>query len=163
MKMPTILTLLAIATTLTIAVPAYPASTAPVTFAQFPAKVYSGPTVLPDFKGKQRAFAKLRTRLTQGFRGKPTFAGSWRVIEIGCGTGCTIVYLGDVATGNIVETELGGEEHGQLRLQHRANSRLIVATWEEDFDGEVCIRQGFALEAGRLKAASGQVKGRCPE
>ena len=139
------------------------AQAGPNPFAQFPAVVYRGPTVMPDFKGKQRPFADLRTKLAQGFRGAAAFGGSWRVIDIGCGSGCVMIYLGDLATGTILETALGGEEHGQLDLKYRPDSRLLLATWAEDFEGTSCKGQGFVLEPDRLRAATAPMKTACPK
>lgn len=137
------------------------ASPAQLRFEQFPAAVFRGKTVMPDFRGKQRQFAEVRTRLTAGFRGTPQFAGSLRVIEIGCGTGCVSIYLGDLATGAIYETNLGGEEHSQLSLKHRADSRLLVATWQDDFEGSSCTSEVFQWKDSRLHSG-GTRSVKCP-
>lgn len=128
---------------------------APPAFQAYPAQVYTGPTVRPDFKGRARPHAPFRSRLLAGFRGKPDFAGSWRVITFGCGTGCAMVMLGNLATGDVLDTDLGGEDHPELGLQHRANSRLLVATWATEPMGDQCRQQAFELEAGKLKPVGG--------
>ncbi|WP_262568854.1 hypothetical protein [Agrobacterium tumefaciens] len=48
---------------------------------------FSGKTVMPDFRGRDREFNSFRTRIRDGMRQGPNFAGRYTLIQIGCGTG----------------------------------------------------------------------------
>jgi len=149
------------AISLLIAVTGSATPAAPVGFDQYPSPVFRGKVVKPDFKGAQKKFASLRTNLAAGFRGPAEFAGSLRVIEIGCGTGCVSIYFGDLGTGQVYETALGGEDHSQLSLQKRADSRLLIATWADDFEATSCTAEAFVWEGRRLRSISSH-RVKCP-
>ena len=100
-------------------------------FAAYAATPYRGRTTLPDFGGRDRKYAMFRTRLRDGIRGGANFAGHLAIVQFGCGTGCSVVYAGDVRTGEIHEFPLGGEDAQALSLEYRSTSRLVVAQWED--------------------------------
>lgn len=70
----------------------------------------------------------------------PNFAGHFALIEIGCGTGCRFVFLGDIATGKISQFPLGGEEYDMLSLTYRVKSNYIAARW---VSGDDCYRENL--------------------
>ena len=73
-------------------------------------------------------------------RSGPNFAGHMALIEIGCGTGCTVVYAGDVRTGQVFEFPRGGGRNLSLTLRHDVRSRALVAYWILE---ERCFREAF--------------------
>lgn len=111
-------------------------------FAAHAATPYRGRTTLPDFTGRDRKYAMFRTRLRDGIRGGANFAGHLALIQFGCGTGCSVVYAGDVRTGEVHEFPLGGEDAQALSLDYRATSRLVVAQWEDVEKGR-CLTAQF--------------------
>lgn len=99
-------------------------------------RVYQGPIKLPDFAARDRAFTVYRTRITDAMKTGPDFAGHYAMIQIGCGTSCRIVMIGDVANGRVYEFPYGGEAYYQLSISYEAKSQYVNATW---FQGELCL------------------------
>lgn len=121
--------------------------------------VYRGPVVFPNFGGRDRAYARLRTRIRNGMKEGPNFAGRMALTEIGCGTNCLIVYSGDVATGRVSNFPLGGEDNPSLKLIYNVRSRAIVAYWgeyEQDCTREVFVWSNMLfnrVEQTQIKSA----------
>jgi hypothetical protein len=112
--------------------------TAPIAFMKYPTEVYRGPIVFPDFNGRDRKHSSLRTRIRNGMKSGPNFAGHLTLVEVGCGAGCRTVPVADVKTGRVYDFPLGGEDNMYLNLKFKPDSRLVVAFWESD---ERCIRE----------------------
>jgi hypothetical protein len=89
---------------------------------------------------RERRYSDYRTRIRNGMRQGPTFAGHMALIEIGCGTSCVVVYAGDVTNGRVFDFPLGGEDNPSLGLRYDVRSRALVAYW---VDGNQCIRETF--------------------
>ncbi|CDZ67358.1 Hypothetical protein NGAL_HAMBI2605_56380 [Neorhizobium galegae bv. orientalis] len=99
-------------------------------------KIYDGPRALPDFKGRDREFYSFRTRISEGMKKGPNFAGEFAIVQIGCGTSCSFAVVGNVRTGQVFQFPRGGEDVGPLTLKFTINSSLMIATWR---DGERCV------------------------
>lgn len=110
--------------------------------------IYRGRVRLPDFRGRDHDLATFRTRITDSMRDGANFAGKYRVITIGCGTGCRFNFVGDLTTGRVVAFPLGGEDYGHLDLFYKLNSSLIIAVWDDA--PETCSQEGFKIEKGVL-------------
>lgn len=110
-------------------------------YAAYPATPYVGRAKLPDFGGRDRKYAMFRTRLRDGLRGGANFAGHLAIVQFGCGTGCSVVFAGDVRTGQIHDFPLGGEDAQALSLEYRTTSRLVVAQWEDVEKGRCVTAQ----------------------
>ena len=67
--------------------------------------------MMPDFRGRDRAYAMLRTRIRDGAKAGPNFAGYLALVEIGCGAGRRVVRVVDVRTGRVLDFPLGGEHN----------------------------------------------------
>jgi clan AA aspartic protease (TIGR02281 family) len=93
------------------------------------AEVYRGSPVMPDFGGRDRQFKDYRTRIRNGITEGANFAGRYKVIQIGCGTGCSFVLVADVSTGRVYSFPHGGEYDQGLELQYQISSNLIRAWW----------------------------------
>ena len=104
------------------------------------ASAYSGKTALPDFKGRERAFKDFRIRIVDGMKNGPNFAGTFSVVQFGCGTGCTFVVIANNKTAELYNFPRGGEDNMYLQLNFELKSRLIVAQWS---DGDNCILEDF--------------------
>jgi hypothetical protein len=104
----------------------------------YPAAIYNGPTKLPEFNGRDRAYASFRTRIRDGIKAGPNFAGRMALIVFGCGTECRSAFAADVSTGKVNDFPLGGEEYLDLHLEYSVKSRLVIAHWLKD---SRCIRQ----------------------
>lgn len=121
--------------------------------------VYRGKVSFPDFQGRDKKFAGFRTRIREGMKTGPNFAGKIALIEIGCGTGCRFVEVGDVSTGRMYASfPLGGEENYRLDLHYRPNSRLVVAYWEQQAQGR-CIREAYEWTGANFRQISKQAIG----
>lgn len=117
----------------------------------YPAKsVFTGQTQLPDFKGRDRDFNTYRTRIREGMRGGPNYAGQYSVIQIGCGTGCSFVIVGDNKTGRPMSFPRGGENNMYLQLQFGLDSRLLIAQWGS-YDSGKCYVEWFDFDGGAWK------------
>lgn len=95
-------------------------------------RVYQGRVQMPDFRGRDRSYATYQTRIANGMRSGPNFAGRYAVVEIGCGTGCRFVVVGNVATGQLFNFPYGGEEYQSLWLTYNVKSNVVEAQWVSD-------------------------------
>lgn len=119
--------------------------------AEYPTKAgLSGQTQLPDFRGRDRDFNTYRTRIRDGMRAGPNYAGRYSVIQIGCGTGCSFVIVGDNQTGRPINFPRGGEDNMYLQLSFQLDSRLLAAQWANS-DGDKCYVEWFDFDGGNWK------------
>lgn len=95
-------------------------------------QLYRGPVKLPDFNGRDKAFATYKTRIANEMRTGPNFAGRLAIVEIGCGAGCRLVFAADVSTGKVYSFPYGGEEYYMLDLRYGIKSRQVEARWNSD-------------------------------
>jgi hypothetical protein len=93
---------------------------------------------LPQFNGRDAAYRNFRTRITNGLKEGPNFAGHFALIGIGCGTSCLFAYVADARTGEVLSFPYGGEENYEMRLEYRLESRLVRVTWA-DLDSGACV------------------------
>lgn len=93
---------------------------------------------VPDFSGRDRGYANFRTRILQGMREGPDFSGHYKIIRIGCGTGCTINVMADLRSGKISTVPYGGEPQYTLRLAYGPRGNAITAKW---ISGDFCLSQ----------------------
>jgi len=122
-------------------------------FGRYQTQIDRGRIMTPDFRGRDRAYATLRTRIRDGAKAGPNFAGHLTLVEIGCGAGCRVVPVVDIRTGRVLDFPLGGEENLSLVLRYRPDSRLIVAYWVNE---GVCRREdlvwtGSGFERGTTR------------
>ncbi|CAD6563377.1 hypothetical protein LMG24235_08621 [Paraburkholderia sabiae] len=103
-------------------------------------RVYQGHIQLPDFAGRDSQFRTFRTRISNEMRTGPNFAGHYAIVDIGCGTGCHIVFVGDVATGKMFPFPYGGEDYNMLGLRYAVKSNYVTARWEH---GGSCYRESL--------------------
>lgn len=87
-----------------------------------------------------------RTRLTEGAKEKPNFAGHYRVTYWGCGSVCGAGAVIDLAKGNVYPLPLGGKGQGRDRWiacsalfdgtgdDFHVNSRLFISRCGWNFD-----------------------------
>ncbi len=123
-------------------------------FADYPVKTrLKGKPVLPKFTGDT---AQFRTRIRNGMKDGPNFAGHFSLIEIGCGGSCIFTFLIDARTGKVVDFPLGGEEFYQLQLKYRLDSTLLQADWMDTSVGsyDTCIRRFYDISSGTPKQVS---------
>jgi hypothetical protein len=101
-------------------------------FADFPiSTVYRGEVQFPDFRGRDRDFSTFRTRIKDAMRDGANFAGKYRIVTIGCGTGCRFYYVADVSSGHVIGFPLAGEDYGHLDLFYKLDSSLVIAVWDD--------------------------------
>ncbi|WFU50733.1 hypothetical protein [Sinorhizobium terangae] len=114
-------------------VPSKQISLARIKPAQLPAyRIYSGPINAPDFTDRDSSYRSFQTRIADGMANGPNFAGEFAVIQIGCGTGCSIAFVASVRTGEVFRLPLGGEDNMYLSLEYQLDSRLMIAQWAEN-------------------------------
>ncbi len=81
-----------------------------------------------DFDSYEGAWS-FRTRLRNGLKKDPNFAGKYKVVTHGCGTSCQVNWIVDTENGKIVDRI--GSSHG---ISYKLDSRLIIKhppTYEE--------------------------------
>lgn len=117
---------------------------------EYPATAFKGRTRLPDFKKRDRDFNMYRTRIRDGMRQGPNFAGRYSLIQIGCGTGCSFVIVGDNKTGQPSNFPRGGEDNLYLQLKFSLNSRLLATQWF----GDRCYREFFEFDGQTWRTIS---------
>lgn len=119
-------------------------------FSDFPAaKTYAGPIRKPDFQGRDKAFSSFRTRILEGMKDGPSFAGEYSVIQFGCGTGCSGVVVANNRTGQLYSFPRGGEFNQGLTLDFNIDSNLMVARWYTDSFWETCVIESFLIDDGK--------------
>lgn len=128
---------------------AKPAASRQPDFKAYPVDVYRGPTRQPDFNGRDRAAANYRTRILQGMKGAPNFAGRTRVIDIGCGTGCIFRPVVDLPTGRVAVFPLSADDHPFLEVDYRPDSSLMVAKWQA---GKGCGTEAFVWNGAAFES-----------
>ena len=111
-------------------------------FARYPAQPFHGTPHLPDFKGQDKAFASFRTRIRDGMKNGPNFAGRLSIISFGCGIDCRAVLVGDVSTGRVADFPISGEDFAGISLDYRLDSTLISARWN-NFSTRECQQEQF--------------------
>ncbi len=111
---------------------------------------FAGRTMLPDFKGRDRQFNSFRTRIRDGMRQGPNFAGHYTLIQIGCGTGCSFTIVADNKTGRPASFPRGGEANMYLALDYRLESRLLAAQWFS-YDAGRCFLEYFDFDRDEWK------------
>lgn len=109
------------------------ASIAPYSHAQ-QIPVYRGAVKYPDFAGRDKAYAYLRTRIVEEMRTGPNFAGRYAVLQLGCGSGCSSVLVADVSTGRVYGFPYGGEIYQMMTLTYDIKSNFITAKWVNEKD-----------------------------
>jgi ankyrin repeat protein len=91
-------------------------------FTDFPvAKVYKGVPQPVDLRSNPRA-PNYRTRLREGARKGPNFAGHYTVVGWGCGSNCESTMIVDALTGRVYDGF--GNERG---AEFKPDSRLVIA------------------------------------
>jgi hypothetical protein len=94
----------------------------PPQFEDFPVStVYKGPHAPVDLSSNPEARA-YRTRLREGAKKPPNFAGHYVLVDWGCGTQCTVYMMVDVRNGRVFDAPqalMGGA--------YRLNSSLFIA------------------------------------
>jgi ankyrin repeat protein len=91
-------------------------------FEDFPvSRIYRGAPAPVDLHSNPEA-PSYRTRLTQGARKGPNFAGHYTVVGWGCGSNCESAMLVDALTGRVYDGF--GDERG---AEFRVNSNLVIA------------------------------------
>lgn len=103
----------------------------PYSFAQ-QIPVYRGAVSYPDFAGRDKAYAYLRTRIVEEMQTGPNFAGRYVVLQLGCGSGCSSVLVADVSTGRVYDFPYGGEIYQMMTLSYGVKSNFITAKWVND-------------------------------
>ncbi|UFS85071.1 hypothetical protein LPB79_32175 (plasmid) [Rhizobium sp. T136] len=110
-------------------------------------RIYNGPNNYPDFSGRDQRFSNFRIRIADGMTDGPKFAGEYSVIQFGCGTGCSVAYLGNNRTGEVFDVPVGGEDNMYLNLKFQLDSRLLVAQWADNDPGK-CFVDFFSFDDG---------------
>lgn len=123
----------------------------PYRFAGFPVDAAPRtPTKLPDFQRRDKDFASHRTRIREGMKAGPNFAGHYSITVIGCGTACVFAVVGDNRTGKLLPFPRGGEDNLYLGIHHHIDSSLVIAQWADPSDGNRCKREYFNFVGGKF-------------
>lgn len=144
------------------------------TFEQYPAGVFQGPVVYPDFTGAQKQYADFRSRLTNGVKGGVNFAGHYSMVLFGCGLFCTTGYMIDLTNGQVAPVPFGNMANMGIEFRYRPNSTLMETAWRSDmsFDANgnplndpnpTCVFENLLWQGGKWKILD-QIKtpGMCP-
>lgn len=109
-------------------------------------ETYTGTPAAVDLESHPQA-RQFRTRLTEGAKQGPNFAGRYTVVEWGCGTSCQQLAVIDARTGHVSDwltTELGSD--------YRLDSRLFIKNPDikECSQLEWCKTEYYRLDSGKL-------------
>ncbi|MCQ1779126.1 hypothetical protein NOJ05_18130 [Neorhizobium galegae] len=121
-------------------------------FTDFPVKSpYSGQSKAPDFAGRDKKFYSYRTRIKKGLEAGPNYAGEFSIIQFGCGTSCSVVFIANNRTGQVFDFPFSGEGFGPTELRYRATSSLLMITRR---DGEKCVMESMTFTNDKWKRIS---------
>jgi len=127
------------------------------------AAAYRGAPVMPDFSGRDREFKDFRTRIRAGIAEGVNFAGHYKMIQFGCGTGCSFVVVADVSTGQVYRFPHGGEYDQMLRLEYRPSSILVRASWVPSLEHmDQCLWEELVFTDGRFTSLGKPITAACP-
>lgn len=93
--------------------------------------VFQGKPAEPSLSSHSQA-RTYRTALRNQARKGPNFAGGYTIVQIGCGTGCSLLAVVDARTGRVFfptglrDIHWAGWWHDPYGPQYRVSSRLIV-------------------------------------
>jgi hypothetical protein len=109
-------------------------------------EIYTG-ALAPVDLGSDPRVRQFRTRLTEGAKQGPNFAGRYTIVEWGCGTNCQQVAVVDARTGRVSDwltTELG--------CDYQLGSRLFIKNpdLEECSQLEWCKTEYYRFETGQF-------------
>lgn len=138
-------------------------------FRAYPAAVYGGRVVLPNFARASRAHREFRTAWTDDARRGVNFAGHFAVGEV-CmtGWGCAFHILMDLRTGALLDfPRVAGED---IYVAHRADSALMRVSWTmPDIRGgrrpsqAFCVYQDLVYSPGGFRRLpERRLPGQCP-
>ena len=114
-------------------------------------KIYRGAVHQPNFRGRDRDYADYRTRIRNGLKGGPNFAGKYRLIEFGCGTGgCVMGFVTDLTTAVSCPSQSAERRTYIWTYPIRLDSRLISARW---VNNGRCMQQKFAITGAQFDAS----------
>lgn len=101
-------------------------------FKDYPARIATGPFVAPHFNETTDRYNKYRKAINSGTASGPNFAGHFTVVEVGCGTSCTIPFIVDLSNGKIsgFPHEIGMIP--DITYKYQTDSNLLVALWPID-------------------------------
>ena len=124
------------------------------TFHDDPASVYTGKKAPLVLNKDTRAYKSHFADLAQN---PINFAGHYAVDLVGCGSGCMIGTVYDAQTGTsqllLNRAALSycqvGEQHLEMDIEHRANSRLLVITGAVGQNSD-CGKHYFIEQQGKL-------------
>ncbi len=130
------------------------------TFAQYPSEtIYKGKIAAVDLESAPDA-RRFRTRLREGAKKGPNFAGHYALVELGCGTSCATLAVVDVKNGHVFFPEFspvgfpsleeGNHLMDQYGISYRKDSRLLIVNGIP-FDKHKVGSYYYIWEAGKFK------------
>lgn len=122
-------------------------------FEDFPIDIYKGALAKPDFNSYENS-KRFKTRISDGSKQRPNFAGNLNFISWGCGTNCQ--------SGMILNSETGEIHEGLVTawgFKSKADSRLLIENYglfEENEDQwqpfcSFCIAEFYVWDAEKEK------------
>jgi hypothetical protein len=115
-------------------------------------EIYRGTARMPDFSGRDRAYANFRTRIREGIKEGVNFCGRYAIISFGCGTGCRFTLMADITNGRVYDFPLGGEDYQMLDLDYRNNSCLIRTKWNQESMCGPEVQEGFVWRNNQFES-----------
>lgn len=127
----------------------------PALFARYPVKSSQGPWRVPNVLGGEAH--RFRTMVNRYGQGEPDFAGHYRILSLGCGTGSDCPIFVDRASGRVafspvlrVASLMPVDLGASRRLTYRRDSRLLVLIGVRDEDEKTAGASLFEWRAGGL-------------
>ena len=118
-------------------------------FEDHPSRLYTGAVVSPVI---QVADADYIAQIRQAARGTPNYAGRNIITSYSCGTDCLYTYIINAQNGTVKPLGLGGAEQPALKMEYRADSRLMRAWWKTTNDGQTqCHSRAYLWDMHALQ------------
>lgn len=120
-------------------------------FSDYSVTPFTGKTKFPEFKGSQKEYRLYRTRIREGMLEGPNFAGKYSLIQIGCGTGCSFVYIANHTNGLVLELHQNEPKVYAFETYFKINSRLLLLQGQESSEMNQCAMTAYELTDGGIK------------
>ena len=133
-------------------------------FQDYPVPISTGPFVAPNYRDMAPRHRKFRTALALAALAGPNYAGHFAVVEVGCGTACSIPMALDLTTGAVVDLPPEVSMSPDVIYEYHRNSALLVALTGIDIftDKPRCKKSFFHWANGSFaKLGETEAPGQC--
>lgn len=129
-------------------------------FANYPVEIYKGKTSKPIYTKGQ--LSEYRQQIKYNMGHGPNFAGHYNIVQISCGTQCSVGILINAKNGQIYSDLIADGENYELAIVASPDSSLLRVIWKDTYNEkrvvtpnmEACVKRDYLMENGKLRIAA---------